>query len=185
MTIAVRGRWDTALVITIRRAVTGDGPILTGIDLLTWTPQTSPSPYPHDPSGYRFFDRRTRPEDVLVAEVDSVIGGYVKLREPSGLAARLHVYEISGLAVAPELQGAGVGRRLVEAGVGESRRRGARKLALRVLGDNAAARHLDETCRFTVEGVLQDEFFLDGHYVDDVLMACHLAPAAAAANCRP
>lgn len=91
-------------MITIRRAVTGDGPILTGIDLLTWTPQTSPSPYPHDPSGYRFFDRRTRPEDVLVAEVDSVIGGYVKLREPSGLAARLHVYEISGLAVAPELQ---------------------------------------------------------------------------------
>jgi RimJ/RimL family protein N-acetyltransferase len=40
-----------------------------------------------------------------------------------------------------------------------------------VLGPNAAARALYESCGFTVEGVLREEFLLDGQYVDDVLMA--------------
>ncbi len=169
-------------MIKLRPAVTEDGPTLAEIDLLTWTVQTSPSPPPCDPSTYRFFDEQTRPRDVLVAEVTSGIGGYVKLREPHGPATRAHVYEIGGLAVTPGLQGAGVGRRLVEAAVEESRRRGARKLSLRVLGDNVAARHLYEICGFSVEGVLRDEFFLDERYVDDVLMSHHLGAALGAAD---
>ena len=53
----------------------------------------------------------------------------------------------------------------------DSTRRGARKLSLRVLGDNTVARGLYESCGFAVEGVLRDEFLVDGRYVDDVLMA--------------
>ena len=37
-----------------------------------------------------------------------------------------------------------------------------------------AARRLYESCGFTAEGVLREEFFLGGRYVDDVLMACML-----------
>ena len=34
---------------------------------------------------------------------------------------------------------------------------------------------LYESCGFTVEGVLREEFFLGERYVNDVLMACMLA----------
>jgi RimJ/RimL family protein N-acetyltransferase len=57
------------------------------------------------------------------------------------------------------------------ASVERARGRGARKLALRVLGTNVRARQLYQSCGFLVEGVLRAEFFLAGHYVDDVLMA--------------
>jgi len=50
-------------------------------------------------------------------------------------------------------------------------RRGARKLGLRVLGGNTTARTLYASAGFVVEGVLRDEFRLDGRFVDDVLMA--------------
>ena len=60
---------------------------------------------------------------------------------------------------------------LVEAAVEEARDRGARKLTLRVLGGNTRARQLYDGCGFIVEGILRAEFFLDGRYVDDVLMA--------------
>ena len=56
----------------------------------------------------------------------------------------------------------------------EAASRGARRLTLRVLGPNAVARGLYEACGFTVEGVLREEFLLDGRYVDDVLMALEL-----------
>jgi ribosomal protein S18 acetylase RimI-like enzyme len=64
-----------------------------------------------------------------------------------------------------------VGRALLEAALAEARRRGARKLSLRVLGDNERARALYERAGFEVEGVLRAEFHLDGRDVDDVLMA--------------
>ena len=69
----------------------------------------------------------------------------------------------------------GAGRQVihsfVEAAVDEARRRGARRLTLRVLGPNYAARRLYETCGFEIEGVLHGEFHVDGEDIDDVLMA--------------
>jgi len=43
-----------------------------------------------------------------------------------------------------------------------------------VLAPDASARRLYESCGFVVEGVLRDEFVLDGRPVDDLLMACAL-----------
>ena len=100
-----------------------------------------------------------------------MIAGYAALGQSLPLASHSHVLDIRGLAVHPALQRCGVGRRLVEACIEQARSRGARKLSLRVLGGNVAARRLYELCGFTVEGVLSDEFFLGGRYVDDVLMA--------------
>ncbi|CAM5731394.1 GNAT family N-acetyltransferase OS=Streptomyces tendae OX=1932 GN=GUR47_11530 PE=4 SV=1 [Streptomyces tendae] len=81
-----------------------------------------------------------------------------------------HVLQIRGLAVAEEARGKGAGRALVRAAVAEARRRGARRISLRVLGPNTVARALYASEGFTVEGVLPGEFHLDGRYVDDVLM---------------
>jgi ribosomal protein S18 acetylase RimI-like enzyme len=78
---------------------------------------------------------------------------------------------VRSVAVDPARQRRGAGRRLMEASVAEARARGARKLVLRVLGVNVRARQLYQSCGFQVEGILREEFFLDGRYVDDVLMA--------------
>jgi RimJ/RimL family protein N-acetyltransferase len=49
-----------------------------------------------------------------------------------------------------------------------------------VLGPNTTARALYEGAGFVVEGVLREEFHLDGRYVDDVLMARDLTPSEGA-----
>lgn len=62
------------------------------------------------------------------------------------------------------------------AAIGEARRRGARRLTLRVLGTNTGARTLYAACGFVVEGVRRGEFLLESEYVDDLLMAVALGP---------
>ena len=124
-----------------------------------------------------FFDERTTPADVLVAVVDGEVVGYVLVRQSTPLPSHVHVLQIDGLAVHPDSQGRGAGRALVEAAVEEARWRGARKLSLRVLETNARARDLYAAFGFEVEGVLREEFLLDGRFVDDVLMARDLLDA--------
>jgi ribosomal protein S18 acetylase RimI-like enzyme len=155
----------------VRIARDGDDTALRRLDRRTWSSTTSPAP---PPDGETFFAESRRPADHLVAELDGRLGGYIGLGHPTPLVSNRHVSSITGLAVDPQLQGHGIGRVLVEAAVAEARRRGAPKLALRVLCHNAAARRLYRTCGFVVEGVLHDEFLLDGSYVDDILMARHL-----------
>ena len=48
------------------------------------------------------------------------------------------------------------------------------KLSLRVLSTNDGARRLYEGAGFETEGVLADEFFLEGRPVDDHLLARRL-----------
>jgi ribosomal protein S18 acetylase RimI-like enzyme len=167
-------------VTRIRRSTLADGPALARVDLATWNSLTSPSDPPDDPRGYAFFDERTRPEEVLVAEVDGAVAGFVKIRPVTPLPSHAHVLQIQGLGVDPAYQGRGVGQALLEAATAEANARGARKLSLRVLGRNTAARRLYERCGFRVEGVLAGEFHLDGEYVDDVLMALSLGDGARA-----
>jgi ribosomal protein S18 acetylase RimI-like enzyme len=153
----------------VRPARLEDGDALTRIDDATWNEAVSPAPRP--PSGRRFFDGRTTPADVLVAEAEGVVAGYVSLGRATPVPASDHVVVITGLAVDPALQGRGVGRALVEAAVADATRRGARRITLRVLAPNEPARALYASCGFTVEGVLRGEFRLGDRYVDDVLMA--------------
>ncbi|MFE7274310.1 GNAT family N-acetyltransferase [Streptomyces sp. NPDC057623] len=153
----------------IRAALPDDEEELSLLDRVTWSPLHAVMPKPQPP--YRpFFDDRHVPEDYLVAELDRRIVGYVRLALPTPLACNAHVRQIQGLAVADEARGHGVGRALIRAAVEETRRRGARRLTLRVLGHNTPARKLYESEGFVVEGVLSEEFFLDGAYVDDVFM---------------
>jgi len=156
----------------IRTAVLDDDQALTAIDDATWSSQVSPAPAPE--GDHRFFQGRTVVDDVLVAELDGRVAGYVAVRQGLPIPSHDHVLEVAGLAVDPGSQGRGVGQTLVDASLDEARRRGARKLTLRVLGHNQAARRLYERCGFLVEGVLVGEFHLDGADVDDVLMAVHL-----------
>lgn len=161
---------------TIRRSRLDDGSALAKIDAATWTTAVSPAPAPS--VGTSFFGNRTRPEEVLVAEADGVVVGYVKLGQDIPLASHDHVLEVRGLAVDPERHGQGLGRRLVEAALEEALECGAHKLSLRVLSSNDGARRLYAASGFVVEGILRGEFRLAGAYVDDILMARYLGPDA-------
>jgi ribosomal protein S18 acetylase RimI-like enzyme len=155
--------------VTIRVATADDDAALARLDQLTWSWRSSPAPAP--PPGTRFFDPRGRPDDVLVADAGGGVVGYVHLGPATPVPSNRHVLMVRGLAVDPARRGAGIGRALVDAAVRVARARGARRLTLRVLGPNGAARALYDAAGFVVEGVLRQEFLLDGHYVDDVLMA--------------
>ena len=157
---------------TIRPAREEDDAALRSLDSATWSWTVSPTPAP--PHGKPFFGATSRPEDGLVAEVGDAVAGYVMLGPPLPLDSNRHVVEIRGLAVDPAHQGHGIGRLLVDAAVHTASARGARRLTLRVLAPNASARALYESCGFEVEGILREEFLLDGRYVDDVLMALDL-----------
>ena len=163
-----RGRMEPRM----RPAVCEDGPALLALDAATWSPDVTPAPEPGREAP--FFKDGDRPEDVLVAEVGGRPVGYIQLHRATKLASNAHVLQIRGLAVDPREQGRGVGRSLIEGAIAEARRRGARRLTLRVLAPNAAARAAYEAGGFQVEGVLRGEFLLGDRYVDDVVMALDL-----------
>jgi ribosomal protein S18 acetylase RimI-like enzyme len=153
----------------IRLAIPDDEDALGRLDRETWSPLHAVQPRPRPP--YQpFYDERFGPRDHLVAELDGTLVGYIRLGFPTSLACNSHVRQIQGLAVAEEARGAGVGRALLRAAQDEARRRGARRITLRVLGHNTPARRLYESEGFVVEGVLPEEFLIEGEYVDDVFM---------------
>jgi RimJ/RimL family protein N-acetyltransferase len=153
----------------IRPARAEDEAALRALDCAVWTPLASPGPAPAPDAP--FFRPGVTAADVLVAEEDGELAGYVALGPSTRLDSNRHVLLIHGLAVAVSYRGRGLGRELIDAAAAEATRRGARKLSLRVLSENTAARALYESCGFVVEGVLREEFLLDGRYVDDVVMA--------------
>jgi ribosomal protein S18 acetylase RimI-like enzyme len=163
-------------VTAVRPARAGDERALATLDRATWTTLTSPAPPPPAPD-WSFFSEKVEIRDVLVALVDDEVAGYIRLGRATPLAASDHVVTISGLAVDPARQRQGVGSALLDAAAREACARGARRLTLRVLSHNEPARRLYERAGFVVEGVLRGEFFLDGVYVDDVLMALDLTAA--------
>ena len=159
-------------MVEIRVAASSDEEALAAIDRATWSSVTSPAPPPG--KGWTFFDDRSRPEDVLVALDGGEVAGYARIQPVSPLESTSHVLQVNGIAVDPARQRRGVGRALIEAAAVEARRRGARRLTLRVLGANEGARQLYESAGFVVEGVLREQFLLDGVYIDDVFMALEL-----------
>ncbi|MEV6551919.1 GNAT family N-acetyltransferase [Streptomyces sp. NPDC051597] len=153
----------------IRPARLGDAIALAELDRDVWSPLHSVQPRPRPPLG-PFFDPANPPAYYLVAELDGRVAGYLRLVRPTALECNGHVRQIQGLAVHESARGRGLARALLRAAAEESRRQGARRLTLRVLGHNTPARALYASEGFTVEGVLPGEFLLEGEYVDDVLM---------------
>ncbi|MFF7988558.1 GNAT family N-acetyltransferase [Kitasatospora xanthocidica] len=158
--------------LIIRPAQAEDDRELAVLNRAAWSTLSDVSPQPPAEDGV--FDERHAPEQFLLAVLDGRIVGYVRRVPPTPLAGNRHVRQIQGLAVDGTVRGRGIGRRLVEAACAAARAEGARKMTLRVLGWNAPARRLYESCGFVVEGTLAEEFLIDGRYADDVLMARRL-----------
>ncbi|HYB86247.1 MAG TPA: GNAT family N-acetyltransferase [Streptosporangiaceae bacterium] len=163
--------------LAVRSARPGDEAGLARLDAAAWTPASgfpSVTERASDPF-FTFFTASGPPGEYLVAELDGRLAGYVRLRPVTELRENAHVLGIMGLAVAPDARRQGVASALLAAAERHARARGARKLSLHVLGTNAAAERLYERLGFVREGTLRDEFRIGGQYVDDVIMAKHLA----------
>lgn len=152
----------------IRPARADDDAALAALDRRSWAVEHEV--LPRRSADQPFFAPGEDPTDILVAERDGVVVGWVRVQPPTSLASNAHVQQIAGLAVDAAVRGRGVGRALVEAACDLARNRGARRIWLRVLSTNPGARRLYERSGFAVEGVLPGEFHLGGRYVDDVLM---------------
>lgn len=158
--------------LTIRTARPEDEPALARLDRVSWSWLSDVIPQPAEDA--EVFNERRPAERFLVAESAGRIIGYVHQGPPTPLASNQHVRQIQGFVVHPEARGRGIGRALVEAACELARADGVRRMTLRVLGHNEPARRLYERCGFKVEGVLLEEFWLDGAYVDDVWMGRRL-----------
>ncbi|WP_433342741.1 N-acetyltransferase family protein [Streptomyces sp. CA-253872] len=162
----------------VRSARADDEAALAALDAATWSTLHAVTPRPVPPLP-PFFRAGRGPEAHLVAEVPESPGrpvGYLRLLPSTPLASNAHVRAVQGLAVDPAVRGRGVARALLRAAVARCRAEGARRLTLRVLGHNTPARRLYESEGFAVEGVLPGEMYLDGDYVDDVLMGLRVHP---------
>ena len=164
----------TGAGIAIRLGRPDDEAALSRIDRATWSELTAPAPMPAEARSF-FGGDGPRPEDVLVAERDGTVLGWAKIEHPTPFPSSQHVWHVTGLAVDPQAQRMGVGRALVEALIDEARKRGGRRLTLRVFAPNEPARRLYERLGFEVEGTLRGEFRVGDDYVDDVLMALDLS----------
>jgi ribosomal protein S18 acetylase RimI-like enzyme len=160
----------------VRPARLADGAAVAELDASAWTPESGfPSIIQSAArSGVTFFTADNPPDAHLVAVLSGRVVGYIRLKAPTHLPENAHVVQVQGLAVEPGARRRGVATALLNAAEQRLRDRGTRKLSLRVLSTNHAAIALYERLDFVREGVLREEFFINGGYVDDVLMTKHL-----------
>lgn len=125
----------------IRKAIPGDLPAILKIERVNASAAHWPA------SEYeRLFENSGMHRLALVAEVANTVSGFVIARE---VAAE---WELENIAVAPDLQGEGVGAGLLKASMEEIRGAGGTKLMLEVRESNLAARRLYERAELEVCG---------------------------------
>lgn len=165
--------------ICIRTSQLKDAPFLMEIDEKVWTPETTPSQV-HWRSREQFLQSCPPGSQLVAVAGDSdIVLGYIGYKHPTELESNRHVYDIH-IAVSPDHHRRGVGAKLMDALKRIAAQDGVRKLSLRVLSSNGRAIAFYEKCGFKEQGRLVEEFWLNGHYVDDILMYCLLEPSGRA-----
>jgi ribosomal protein S18 acetylase RimI-like enzyme len=164
--------------VQVRVARASDEAQLARLDRISWSPQSG-FPSVMQQAGTVFFLTESPPQAFLVAEIDGVVVGYLRLGSPLPLPENAHVVAIMGLAVSPDVRGRGVATALLAAAEQCARTHGARKLSLRTFSTNPQAIRLYTRFGFEQEGLLRAEFLIGGQYVDDILLAKYLTGSPA------
>jgi len=152
--------------VRIRRSRREDSEALAALNNAVWNDDNSPQLRIWTAEEFERF----HPEGgELVAELDGRLCGFVGMRPPTRMDSNRHVRELA-IAVHPDAQGRGVGRLLLDAACRRAAEEGVRKLSLRVMSTNPGAISFYERCGFQVQGRLVEEFYINGRYVDDILM---------------
>ena len=85
-----------------------------------------------------------------------------------------HHHGYMGLTMISKYRGQGIGRRMIETLVRESRRAGLRTLDAEFLADNETARRAYERAGFKQAGIIPHKVFRNGRYFDGLIMAREL-----------
>lgn len=158
--------------LTIRFSEMKDAAALMELDELVWDRNTAPAPL--EWTSREHYLLHCPPGTQLVALHEEELCGYIGFRSPTSLHSNRHVLELN-IAVHPAYQRQGIGQRLIEAVKDMACMEGISKLRLRVLSSNPGALSFYRNCGFQEEGRLIQEFYVDGRYVDDILMCCFLS----------
>ncbi|MDU4695080.1 MAG: GNAT family N-acetyltransferase [Paenibacillus sp.] len=145
-----------------------DAAALIEIDHLTWDQDNTPAEKIEWDSREQFL-QSCPPGSQIVAGIGEDICGYIGFKPPTPLPSNRHVLELN-IAIHPAYQRQGIGRVLMEALLQLAAEQGVRKLSLRVLASNPGAIAFYQSCGFVEQGRLVDEFWINGAYVDDILM---------------
>jgi len=79
-----------------------------------------------------------------------------------------------GITVHDDFQNRGIGTALTRHMLDIAKRKGLRKVSLRVIRENKRAIHMYEKCGFKIEAKLEKEYFINGRYLDDYVMSVFL-----------
>lgn len=116
-----------------------------------------------------WLDARGARHPVIVAESDGRVVGFGSLNVFNARAAYNHVADFS-LYVERSWRNKGVGGRLLQALTDRARRLGYHKMVLSAFPFNPAGLALYHKSGFRVVGVYKEQGFLDGRWVDTIIM---------------
>ncbi|MNJ43397.1 N-acyltransferase YncA [compost metagenome] len=153
--------------LEFRLSTFSDASAIMELDKLVWDESTTPGQI-NWRSKVHFLET-CPPGSQLVAVIGDKLCGYLGFAPPTPLTSNRHVYDIN-IAVHPDYQGQGVGQGLMSQMKELAQEQGIRKLSLRVLATNQRAITFYKQCGFMEQGRLVAEFYLQGKYVDDILM---------------
>lgn len=155
------------MTIEVRFSKESDFEQLVDIDNRIWNTATTPAIIQWN--SVSEYKQRNPEGSQLVAFVNGKVAGYLGYHSPTPLDTNQHVLEID-IGVDPHFQGNGVGKSLLLSAEKVFKEKGIKKLSLRVLETNSGAITFYQKCGFLVQGKLINEFFIDGKYVNDILM---------------
>lgn len=153
--------------IKIRPSKYKDFKQLIALENLIWNKTNTPMPIIWD--SIEEYAEHFPPGSQFVAIVDGRVAGNTSVKHPTPLPCNQHVWEMA-IGVHPDFQGMQIGSKLLQYLSVEGKKRGIRKISLRVLSTNQPAISFYQKNGYKVQGVLEKEFYLNGEYIDDILM---------------
>jgi|HigsolmetaGSP12D_1036236.scaffolds.fasta_scaffold00398_15 ribosomal protein S18 acetylase RimI-like enzyme len=153
--------------IIIRPSVETDFPTLIELNHVIWNETNTPATIHFD--SVTDYGNHCPPGSQFVAVIENRVAGYVGYKNPTGLPANSHVLEID-IGVHPDFQKQSVGKKLIDYIAAWGEKNGYLKMSIRVLETNPNAITFYKTNGFLEQGRLIDEFYINGQFIDDLLM---------------
>jgi L-amino acid N-acyltransferase YncA len=177
------GQQRLRMTLIVRDSLDADLPAIA--DIYGHAVRTGTASFEYDPPdaaemGRRRADVLSKGFPYLVAELDGAVVGYAyantyRMRPAYRFSVEDSIY------IAPDRQGAGIGRQLLPALLRRCEALGLR-LIIAVIGDSATlpSIRLHAACGFTHAGALPNVGWKHGKWLDSVFMVCPLGPGAGA-----
>ncbi|MBP1046540.1 GNAT family N-acetyltransferase [Enterococcus sp. BWM-S5] len=154
--------------ISVRSVQDTDYPELMAIENQIWTTENSPIVHHYD--NVADYQERMGEKQVFVAVLNGQVIGFIDVHHPTPLPSHRQQWML-GIGVHPDFQSSGAGGLLLQHLKTIAPDHGIHKISLRVMGTNTAAIAFYKKNGFIQEGLLKDEFYMNGSYCDDYLFA--------------